>query len=57
MTASSVTGTSGPGMSNGKYKPQNNSCRYGCGNSTCEEEREKTTVKKNNCFSLKIKNC
>jgi hypothetical protein len=48
MIASSVTGVSGPGDSNGKYKPSNNcSCSCSCGSS-----KEETTpvVKKNGCY-------
>lgn len=41
MGATSVTGVSGPGDSDGKYKPENN-CGCGCGG---EEEEKKPPVK------------
>lgn len=54
MIASSVTGVSGPGDSNGKYKPANNcSCSCCCGDNK-NETVEKT--KKNGCYK-KYKIC
>lgn len=55
MTASSVTGVSGPGDSKGKYKPENNcSCSCCCGG---EKSKENTTIiKKSGCFT-KYKSC
>jgi hypothetical protein len=40
MGATSVTGVSGPGESNGKYKPDNN-CGCGCGKKDEDEPQEK----------------
>jgi len=39
MGATSVTGLSGPGDSEGKYKPANN-CGCGCGDAEEEERKE-----------------
>lgn len=47
MIASSVTGVSGPGESNGKYKPANN-CSCGCCGST--EEETTPVIIKNGCY-------
>jgi hypothetical protein len=49
MVASSVTGVSGPGDSNGKYKPENN-CSCSCCCSKKEESTENLVVKKG-CFT------
>lgn len=53
MIASSVTGVSGPGDSNGKYKPENN-----CSCSCCGQKSSKVENKniKNECFK-KYKFC
>lgn len=49
MVASSVTGVSGPGDSNGKYKPENNcSCSCCCSNKT--ENSQNIEIKKG-CFN------
>lgn len=54
MVASSVTGVSGPGDSNGKYKPQNNcSCSCCCNNSQQEQNLIKNKL---GCFKS-YKNC
>ena len=46
MAASSVTGVSGPGESNGKYKPENNcSCSCCCGQNKNQEQPTKTIKK------------
>lgn len=48
MIASSVTGVSGPGDSQGKYKPKNScSCSCACGDQT---ETQQKSSKKNGCF-------
>lgn len=54
MIASSVTGLSGPGDSNGKYKPQNN-CSCSC---CCDNSKKEINLNKNKkgCFS-KYKIC
>ena len=58
MTASSVTGVSGPGMSNGEYKPQNSSCRYGCGSGgNCDEEITAQTKNKTYCCAISVGRC
>jgi hypothetical protein len=58
MTASSVTGVSDPGMSNGEYKPQNSSCRYGCGTGgNCIEEETTQAKKKTYCRAISVRNC
>jgi len=58
MTASSVTGVSGPGISNGKFKPENSSCRYGCGSGgNCMEEETVSSKKKAYCCSSGVKTC
>jgi hypothetical protein len=45
MVASSVTGVSGPGESNGKYKPENNcSCSCCCGKSEPQEQLKKIKI-------------
>ena len=43
MGATSVTGVSGPGDSEGKYKPANN-CGCGCGDQDEEEPRERVKL-------------
>lgn len=48
MIASSVTGVSGPGDSQGKYKPKNScSCSCACGDQT---ETQQPTNKKTGCY-------
>lgn len=47
MAASSVTGT-GPGESNGLYKPQNNGS---CGCTSFPVDNKKTPPRKRGCFS------
>lgn len=46
MGATSVTGVSGPGMSNGKFKPANNN---GCGCGGKPKQSPVTTPSKNVC--------
>jgi len=58
MTASSVTGVSGPGMSNGEFKPENSSCRYGCGSGgNCMEEEAVSKKNKTYCCSSTTGTC
>jgi len=54
MTASSVTGVSGLGDSNGKYKPQNN-CSCSCCPNSVNDNLDKKN-KKNSCF-IRAKSC
>jgi len=52
---STVTGVSGPGDSNGKYKPQNNcSCSCCCGN---EEQVTNNQSNNKSCTNKKIIIC
>lgn len=71
MVASSVTGVSGPGDSNGKYKPKNNcSCSCCCGSESdvpninlikkgCYKIYKKCTsnIISKKCCSVKTKSC
>jgi hypothetical protein len=54
MVASSVTGVSGPGDSNGKYKPQNNCSCSCCGNNANSESAG--NANKVGCYK-KYKSC
>jgi hypothetical protein len=50
MGASSVTGVSGPGDSEGKYKPGNN-CGCSCGDPDEEEPKERVKL---GCYSRAV---